>query len=238
MLLFWKSEFLDGDYKNCPHYARSAGLFVENIHAPFDGINNIWLDNLSGEDMLSELCDCVKFCAENSVPTAVLHLCSSETPPEPNPLGIERLKRLVGLAEDKGVSLALENLRTTRFNSYVQQKIQSKNLGYCYDSGHQLWKTPDRQILEEYGEKLMALHLHDNSGLDDEHLLPFDGAIDWKKIMLQLKKTGYRGALALEVRNTGYERYANDPSAFLAVAFERANALNDLLKPDKRHIVP
>jgi hypothetical protein len=35
-VLLWWSEYLDrGDYRSGPQIAREAGLFIENIHTPF-----------------------------------------------------------------------------------------------------------------------------------------------------------------------------------------------------------
>ena len=50
----------------------------------------------------------------------------------------------------------------------------------------------------------MALHLHDNNRIDDQHLIPFDGTIDWQTTMRQIRQSGYKGAIALEAENGGY----------------------------------
>ena len=42
--------------------------------------------------------------------------------------------------------------------------------------------------LDRYGHRLFAMHIHDNHGTD-EHNLPFNGTIDWKHVMSQLRKT-------------------------------------------------
>ena len=39
------------------------------------------------------------------------------------------------------------------------------------------------EFKEINGDKLIALHLHDNDGISDQHLLPFDGTVNWKNIM-------------------------------------------------------
>ena len=57
-----------------------------------------------------------------------------------------------------------------------------------------------------YGDRLIALHLHDNRCLldTDDHLLPFDGNIDWEKCAKQLAKTDFDGTIMFEIR-----RYPN-----------------------------
>jgi len=78
----------------------------------------------------------------------------------------------------------------------------------------------------------MMLHLHDNNGYitgageEDQYLLPLDGTIDWKETMRGIYNAGYRGAVALEVTNLGYERL--NAGEFLQIAYERAKRLEKL----------
>ena len=91
---------------------------------------------------------------------------------------------------------------------------------FCYDSGHHFGWGKGEPYLERYGSRLAALHLHDNDGTRDQHLLPFDGAVDWPALMARLAATGYDGALTLEVQAFGRYERAMSASAFL----ERAHA--------------
>ena len=52
----------------------------------------------------------------------------------------------------------------------------------------------------------MTTHIHDNHGYseipkneDDEHILPFQGNINWEKFMQALRKINYNGVLVYEV---------------------------------------
>ena len=46
--------------------------------------------------------------------------------------------------------------------------------------------------------KIFALHLHDNDKSSDQHLLPFDGTIDWDLYAKNLKIANYNGPIILE----------------------------------------
>ena len=46
----------------------------------------------------------------------------------------------------------------------------------------------------------MTTHLHDNHGLRDEHLLPFEGNIDWMRVLEALQGNGYAGVYLLELK--------------------------------------
>ena len=99
-------------------------------------------------------------------------------------------------------------------------------------------------MLEEFGERLMAMHLNDNFGvrenptnipLDsmewarvvDLHLLPFDGNIDWNKLTRQLKSFEYERAIALEVY--GFKDKYMTEEVYFETAFARAKKLFDMV---------
>lgn len=75
--------------------------------------------------------------------------------------------------------------------------------GACWDTGHaQLNGLDQRRALAMLGSRLKVLHLHENDGREDLHLLPFTfpGApARWEAIAAGLREAGYAGALTLEV---------------------------------------
>ncbi len=52
-------------------------------------------------------------------------------------------------------------------------------------------------------EHLITTHVHDNRGRTDDHLLPFDGSIDWPAALTAVLKVGYEGVLLFEVAAQG-----------------------------------
>ena len=227
ILLFWSEVFGHSDYKNAPDQIRNAGLFVENIHAPFSGANNLWLDNLDGEGITDYLLQCVNDCRDHQIPTMIVHLTSGDNPPPATALGVDRIHKIIGHAEKLNINIALENLRRPDYLKAVFDKVDSNRLGFCYDSGHHNWRSAQTDLLAMYGDKLMALHLHDNDGTSDQHRLPFDGSIDWSALMKKLAESHYTSPIALEVTNFGHEDMQSE--VFLALAFERAKELEALL---------
>lgn len=225
VLLWWSDGFGRGEgYRNGPKLAREAGLFIENIHAPVEQQNNLWLDNLDGAALLDVYLRSLSDCAEFDIPTMVMHLPEEAYPH--NALGLERVKRIVEHAERLNVDIALENVRNLSNVSHMLDRIDSTRLGFCYDCAHHEHYFPDADLLGRYGSRLKALHLHDDNGSWGQHGLPLDGSLDWPKIMKNIAATGYSGATAIEPMNWDYLDLS--PEEFLRRAFERAKQVEAL----------
>lgn len=124
------------------------------------------------------------------------------------------------------MNIALENLKRPEYLQFVFQKIQSGRLGFCYDSGHENCYSKGTDLLSMYGNKLMALHLHDNDGTGDQHRIPGEGTINWDIVVRKIKKTTYRGAVTLEVTNEFSEMYSDiSAQEFLKAANEKIKML-------------
>jgi sugar phosphate isomerase/epimerase len=234
VMLGWR----DDNRKEKPDKARNAGLLIENIHAPFKNEDSIWFDNLNGDDYMECLLTSINDCREHNIPTMVVHLCNTNNGPPPNNTGIERLKQIAEKAEHDNINIAFENGYAPEHIHFVLNNIPSKRFGFCFDSCHQNYMTPDRDLLEEFENHVMALHLSDGFGIPeniihekgtiewirqvDVHLLPFDGNIDWDKITRQLKTIQYKGAIAFEVHSCK-DKYT--PEEFYMEAFNRADKL-------------
>ena len=178
------------------------GIEYETIHAPFGGINNIWLDNEDGDRMLDTLIMSVDRCKIVGAPILVVHLSSGLTPPSITDLGQERFMRLMEHAEKQGVIIAYENQRMLGNIAWAfEQFAGSPSLGFCWDCGHENCFTIGRQYMPIFGKQLVCTHIHDNSGIfnADNHLIPFDGKFDYDRFAKQIRESGYTGSLMLEI---------------------------------------
>lgn len=131
---------------------------------------------------------------------------------------VEYYSRHVETAREWGIGIALENdfeykgepyqhiycSNVYELSSLVDAFGDSEHVGACYDFGHgNLTGGFHRQNLNILGHRLKAVHVQDNKGLSDEHLLPFHGNIDWKDAMAGLADIGYQGDLTYEIQNWG-----------------------------------
>jgi len=226
VMIWWGEE--EKHKESTPHIARKYGLKIENVHLPFFNINAIWENSSGGEELFNKYLLNIDDCRKHEIPTAVMHVTSGENPPPYNQLGLDRFKRLIEKAEKNGVTIALENVHTLEHLDFIFDNIKSDRLKFCYDSGHEHCFTPGKDCLSKYGHRLAALHLHDNDGTGDQHMLPFSSSVNWERIMNKLKELNYKGALTLEV-DAQYSNVINDYTAekFLLEAKNRAVKLID-----------
>jgi sugar phosphate isomerase/epimerase len=56
-------------------------------------------------------------------------------------------------------------------------------LKLCLDVGHAHIETKIETAFEIMRERIVTTHIHDNHGEKDEHLLPYEGTIDWDVLL-------------------------------------------------------
>lgn len=209
------------------------GLAWETMHAPFGHINDIWLDTEGGRQMYRELITTVDRCHDAGVPVAVVHLSAGVTPPPITDIGRARWTSLVEYAVGKRVRLAFENQRKLANLAYAMETFfDVPEVGFCYDCGHESCFTPGREYMPLFGNRLCCLHIHDNDGVynKDQHLIPFDGKMDFARVTRQIRESGFTGTLMLEVIAKNSDRYGHtDCKTYLAHAAEAAKRLRDML---------
>jgi sugar phosphate isomerase/epimerase len=97
------------------------------------------------------------------------------------------LEHLHIFAKERGVTLALENtpgeLATPAHLRQFIIDTRLTNLRLCFDIGHAHIGDGVLASLEPMREFLATSHIHDNHGLKDEHLLPYEGTIEWKSAL-------------------------------------------------------
>ena len=73
-------------------------------------------------------------------------------------------------------------------------------VGCCWDTGHGMISGNDQyEALTLLGHRVKALHIDDNYGTArDVHLLPYEGLIDWSKVLRALREIGYDHDFAFE----------------------------------------
>jgi sugar phosphate isomerase/epimerase len=114
---------------------------------------------------------------------------------------VDELQRL---AEPLGVAIALEVIpnelsRAGALVHFIEAELDEATAGICLDFGHAHMDGDLVDAIETVSGHLVATHVHDNRGRTDDHLLPFEGTIDWPAAVTSLQKVGYDGTLLLEI---------------------------------------
>lgn len=183
------------------------GLNYMQSHAPYE------YDRFAMEDAAGKAGDelirrAIIASADLGVSQIVVHPAKGhgEEPAAVREQNVRWLSPFVELAEDTGISIALENLdapgeiREAEELCQLVDTLASASVGVCYDFGHAHLGGQDHvRNLRTYGRRLTATHVADNHGKTDEHLLPFYGTVPWEACMRTLSEIGYTGYLTYEV---------------------------------------
>ncbi len=196
------------------------GVEIAQVHAPFA----TWLN---GKDELNEylievLKKCCAICGFLNCPGIVIHPVHGAGDKEwESNLWVYR--QLIPAAKEYGVKILLENI-FARFNGrFKQGRLSNPDMackyfdeltaeagfdafGFCFDVGHAIVTCQDvPAFIRALGHRITNLHIHDNNGLDDLHLVPYSClttgsnlVCDWDGVVEALKDIGYRGALCFE----------------------------------------
>ena len=123
----------------------------------------------------------------------------------------------------KGVKICTENIFAKHGAHFVEARLANPYdaarmvdtlneeaggdyFGFCLDVGHAiLTKKNLREFIKKLGKRLTILHIHDNNGLDDMHMIPYSylatpGSTvgDWEGFVAGLKEIGFDGVLGFE----------------------------------------
>jgi sugar phosphate isomerase/epimerase len=121
---------------------------------------------------------------------------------------IEEVQRV---AEPLGVQIAVEVIpnelsRAGSLVHFVEEDVEGldgRPVGICLDFGHAHLDGDLVDAIETVSEHFITVHVHDNRGRADDHLVPFEGTIDWPAALTAIQKVGYEGPLMFEMAARG-----------------------------------
>lgn len=138
----------------------------------------------------------------------IFHLAAAFSPAA-RAAACESISHLLPIAEERGVVMALENMKAPYYGSRVEEirffldRFPSRCLKVCLDIGHANISGGVFPVLDALGAETASVHVHDNSGTADEHLPPGMGAIPWAEVFSRLRDPVYGGCFASEARPPG-----------------------------------
>ena len=236
--------------------AKEYGLMYHSVHGPNDDnvfLTHLWRGGDRARAVTDELMKIVEVCSDNEVGILVSHVHSGFEYELPTLDGagyaIECFGAIADRACELGVRLALENIESFELNEALMSALDGHPaVGFCWDSGHERCYYNGRDLTENFGDKIIAVHLHDNMGCgsadgqlasrDDMHMLPFDGIIDWSNVARRLDAHGFDGVMMLEAKRSVWYSDRRENAMYMEMtaeeyvrgAYERVKRLASMRK--------
>ncbi len=207
-------------------HLRDAGLRTHSVHAPIaDSLKSgVWgrpyslatTDEAARSAALVEAKAALAAAARLEARFLVVHVGVplAQRPGEGDNRRDHALRSLEALhaeAAPTGVRLALEIIPNPLSGAddlvtVIDDELEASDVGVCLDSGHAFLQGDLVEAIEAVSGHLFTTHLHDNRRKADDHLVPFDGAIDWAEAAMTLQKVGYEGVWLFELAATDTPR--------------------------------
>jgi sugar phosphate isomerase/epimerase len=180
--------------------AAEFGLTVDALHAPCLLLTRkVW-----GTDPIGKIDRSVEAAADAGIPVVVVH------PPYRWQAAFRRwlVDDLPSVEQRTGVAVAIENMFPVRVAGrdvtlHANQDLEAlEGLHHLVlDTSHAAVARHDPiEVRRLFGERLRHVHLSDNAGKGwDSHLPPGDGVLDIDGFLDDLARSGYDGAVTLEV---------------------------------------
>jgi sugar phosphate isomerase/epimerase len=172
---------------------RASGLRIVSAHGPTFAA----YDRSDPVDAARPIIALAHACAAAEIPVLVVH-------PSYHPALHVTTHALRSLTQDvqvaqlvgegiaaSGVRLAIENVphNNWRYLAALFDRIDHPSIGMCFDTGHYQVRPemPLDQIMQQFGKRIIHVHLSDNDGLSDQHLPPGAGVFPWAKWLPMLR---------------------------------------------------
>lgn len=191
-------------------YAAENGIEFVQCHSP--NTNPLAEGELERAIALNKRA--LEICGVLGIPNMVVHMgwdpkASKEEWFERNRVFVEAL---FDSMEENGVNLLHENTTSANMPWFypktgAQMREFSEYINHprfhsCWDTGHANIEGSQYDEIIALGDDLYALHINDNRGSQDEHIIPYFGTLNMDEIMCALNDIGFKGAFTFESGST------------------------------------
>lgn len=217
--------------------SQEMGISFEIGHLPFMGGGGV-KDEAYLKLFNEKMHRAIDAAAQMGLRYAVMHPNASTLPlrqydhDEQYDLVMGHLSPFVEHAAKVGLNVLVENMRVVTNVRYSHRYGQSPEdlceiadglgIGVCWDFGHaNISGLKQSESLAYIGKRLKVIHVNDNVGIDDEHILPFTGNIDWRDAMHGLALTEFDGLFNFELNTSRVPVSMRDAYASYVLAAAR-----------------
>ena len=201
------------DWNGLRKAADNTGTELWSVHLPFSYTANIAHPEAMYRRQSMELfVRVLDEAAAAGVKHAILHPSSEPISDDIRPTlmeySMENCAVLARQAALRDMTICVEDLpRTCLGNCSAEMKelvSGDPGLRICFDVNH-LLKESHKSFVAEVGDRIATVHLSDYDFIDEKHLLPGEGKIDWYELAGLLEGINYSGPFLFECsyRSTG-----------------------------------
>lgn len=200
----WKEKILD-----LKAYADDLGVEFVQAHSQGGNSNS---DNQAEVDFIVEsTLKSLEICWILGIKSTVVHAgvnakYSKEEWLEANKKFYDRL---LPTAEKYGVNILCENTTSKNIGGAygltdadkvleLINYVNHPNFHACWDFGHANCEPDQVKNIRKLGKEIYAVHIHDNLGDRDSHLMPYCGNLDFKSTLKALNDINFNGYYAFE----------------------------------------
>ena len=151
-------------------------------------------------------------------PAVVVHMGHRDGASADADIFIESVNEVLSAVSEFSGPLLLENTPHVAESfeelEEVSNAAPADRLGFCIDLGHlhihcaqdtacgmSSDDAKQRALFDRILRRTRHFHVHDNDGVEDEHLPPGEGRIDWEAVMERLDATPGEATFSLELRD-------------------------------------
>jgi sugar phosphate isomerase/epimerase len=195
-----------------------------SVHAPFYDVNPASLVPSIRSTYIKRVLKCINFASKIGTQTVILHpghfpSFGPTLKEEAKIKYIETLKTILNYSQNKNISIAIENeSRAPAHKSICYPLLEEikdlielfdNKIKVCLDIGHAFITSNENIahivfLIRSLGREITYIHLHDNDGKNDLHLIPGEGKINFPPIFDALKKYANKSITCIiEVGNKG-----------------------------------
>lgn len=192
---------------------RNLGLRPFSFHAPFaDHIDITSPDEKVREAAVAELLTACRAAVLIGAENIVLHPGPEQEGRPPQDEFLQRMRhaaislnRVAEYCCANRVQLLFENMLPhllfgqTSDMMYLLGEISTCAVGTCLDTGHAHLSGDLGNVIHKLSGHLKMVHINDNHGDWDAHLIPGDGGINWPWVIAELQRHHFNGGLIIEM---------------------------------------
>lgn len=188
--------------------SKAKGLNFVQAHSP--GGNPIAGDG-NAKILIDATIRSIEICGVLGIPNIVVHagMMKGYTKEQFFYENREFFRKLIPAMERNNVNVLCENstqknmgdMYFTNSGKDMKEFVEYVNhplFHACWDTGHGNCEGNQYDDIKAIGNDLFAVHINDNSGRGDEHVIPYLGTVNMDEVMNALIDIGYKGVFTFE----------------------------------------